>query len=85
MGWRGYSVLINYQSLVSILFPLAPLQLFFSINIQMKQITPRQCRRYGGGKGAVPPPPERLLVPPHFGVLKLLFLEHHETAARQQQ
>ena len=33
MGWRGYSVLVNYHSLVSILFPLAPLQLFFSINI----------------------------------------------------
>ena len=29
MGWRGYLVLFNYQSLVSILFPWAPLQLFF--------------------------------------------------------
>ena len=28
---RGYSVLLNYESLVSILFPLAPLQSFFSI------------------------------------------------------
>ena len=54
IGWRGYSVLVNYQSLVTILFPLAPLQLFFSINIHMKQITPCQCRRYGGAKGAVP-------------------------------
>ena len=56
MGWRGYSVLVNYQSLVSILFPLAPLQLFFSINIQMKEITPCQCHRYEGAKRAVRPP-----------------------------
>ena len=75
MGWTGYLVLVNYQSLVSILFPLAPLQLFFSINVQMKQITPCQCRHYRGAKGAVPP---------HFGVLILLFLEHHVTARQQQ-
>ena len=31
MGWRGYSVLVNYQLLVLILFPLAPLELFFSV------------------------------------------------------
>ena len=55
MEWRGYSVLGNYQSLVSILFPLAPLQLFFSINMQMKQITPCQCRRCRDPRGPCPP------------------------------
>ena len=38
MGWRGYSVLVNYQSLVSILFPLAPLQLFFSIKYKWSKL-----------------------------------------------
>ena len=32
MGRGGYSVLVNYQSFLSNLFSLAPLQLFFSIN-----------------------------------------------------
>ena len=31
IGWKGNSVLVNYQSLVSILVSLTPLQLFFSI------------------------------------------------------
>ena len=38
MGCRGYSVLINYQSLVSIIFPLAPLQLFFSIKYRWNKL-----------------------------------------------
>ena len=37
-----------------------------------------QCRRYGGGgQGG------RALVSPHFGLLKILFLEHHVTARQQ--
>ena len=48
----------------------------------MKQITPCQCRRYGAAKGAVPP--LTTACAPHFGVLKLLFLEHHVTARQQQ-
>ena len=33
-----------------------------------------------GGRG----PPNDCLCPPHFGLLKLLFLEHHVTARQQQ-
>ena len=41
------------------------------------------CRRFGEGgvRDAVPPPNGRLC--PHFGLLKILFLEHH-TMTRQQ-
>ena len=83
MGWRGYSVLINYQSLVSILFPLAPLQLFFSINTTDETNYSVSVPSLRGAKGAVPPP-NNGLYPPHFGALKLLFLEHHVTARQQQ-
>ena len=44
MGCRGYSVLVNYQSLNSILFPLAPSPIIFLYKIWMKQITP--CEFY---------------------------------------
>ena len=39
IGGGGYSVLLNYQSLLSDIFPLAPLpQLFFSIYYSIDEI-----------------------------------------------
>ena len=42
-----------------------------------------QCRRYGRGAGGRAPP-QMTACAPHFGLLKLLFLEHHETTRQQQ-
>ena len=35
----------------------------------------KQCRRYGGARGAVPP--NGCMCPPIKGLLKILFVEHH--------
>ena len=40
-----------------------------------------QCRRYGGARGAVPP--LTAACAPHFGLLKILFLEHYTTTRQQ--